>query len=197
MSSKTYSLLIPTLKDSAKITKDPYVRIRVCEVLLSDVKGMGNARNDLAARAKGDVFVYADDDIEIQMWAWDAVENLPPRTVLMLQGHSHPITRFMAVDRNTFNEIGGFDPFLTRNAEDYDFYRTALRKGIAVIELPSRRVRHFAHDKRLTTRDHLESAYTRVKHGTVNLQFFVQKNPVIALTRLLGAIYYSLKGISI
>ena len=200
MTSLTYSLLIPTTKEPTNgitTTKDPRLLWKIDEILVSNVAGIGKARNDLAERATGDVLVYADDDIRIQKEAWDAVETLAPRTLLMLQGHSHPITRFMAVHLETYNELGGFDPFLTRNAEDYDFYWTALRKGIPVIELPSRYVKHVPHGKRLKTRDHLESAYTRVKHGNVTLHFFVQKNPLIAITRLLGLIYYNLKGTSV
>ena len=173
----SYSLLIPTIKNSIKTTDDPLLLWKIDEVFTSKVKGIGKARNELAARATGDVLVYADDDIMIQTDAWIYVENLPPRAVLMVQGRNHPISRFMAVHRDTFEEIGGFDEYLTRNAEDYDFYMTALRKGIQVIEMPSYCITHIPHEKRLKTRDHLESAYTRVKHSTVTLRFFIQIPP--------------------
>jgi len=134
-----------------------------------------------------------DDDIKPDPIVWEFIANVEPREILMVEGYRHPITRIMALHKETFNDIGGFDENIRYNGEDLDFYWRALDKGYIISTIPKCLVFHEPHNKSNFAKYHFESAYTRIKHGRMSLDFFVQTNPLIAILRLAGYIYHSIR----
>jgi len=185
------SLLIITLKENILTLESPHSQ--ASEVLTSKIPGVSVARNKLAERAKEDVLVFMDDDIKPDPIVWEFIANVEPREILMVEGYRHPITRIMALHKETFNDIGGFDENIRYNGEDLDFYWRALDKGYIISTIPKCLVFHEPHNKSNFAKYHFESAYTRIKHGRMSLDFFVQTNPLIAILRLAGYIYHSIR----
>lgn len=186
------SLLIPTNKTGISVFDSPLVLEYAGEVFWCDTMGISKARNELSRKATLDKFVFADDDILIHRAAWKIIEALPPDAVAMLESRNHPISRLMAVSRDVFKQVGGFDEAIKHNAEDLDFYWTCLEKGIEVQVIPSEFVTHEPHKERGRLSNYFESAYVRVKHQKITPRFFVRKNPIEAVMRIAGFIYYSL-----
>lgn len=185
------SLLIPTNKDSIRAFDCPLVFEYVDEMFFSETVGISKARNELSRRATQDRFIFADDDIIIKREGWEFIQALPVDMVAMLEGRNHPISRLMVVPRSIFNQMGGFDERIKHNAEDLDFYWSCLENGVGVQVIPGGFVDHKAHKERDRLLNYFESAYVRVKHKKVRLGFFVRKNPIDAVMRLAGVIYYS------
>ena len=187
------SLLIITLKENILTLENPEVKEYTSEVLVDRSPGVSWARNTLAYQACGDVLAFMDDDIRPDKRVWDLIANLRRGEILMVEGYRHPITRVMAIHKEDFNDIGGFDQNIWHNGEDLDFYWRALDKGYVVSTIPKGLVHHEPHSKSNWAKYHFESAYTRVKHGRMSLDFFVQTNPLIAILRLSGYIYHSIR----
>ena len=188
------SLLIASNKEEITTLRDPHIRVYVSETIIDNTPGIGLARNKLGEGAHEETLLFLDDDIKISPIAWRRITQVRPEEVIMAQGYSHPITRVMAIKKETFNEIGGFDPNIKYNGEDLDFYWRALQQGYTVSIIPKCHIEHKDHRKANWTKAHFESAYTRIKHGRVSLDFFVQTNLLILLLRILGFIHYSTKG---
>ncbi len=187
------SLLIITLKENNILTlENPEVGEYAYEVATNRSPGISLARNHLAHMACAEVLAFMDDDIRPDKRVWDLIANIRSGEILMLEGYRHPITRVMAIHKEDFIDIGGFDEKIRYNGEDLDFYWRALDKGYVVSTIPKGLVHHEPHSKSNWAKYHFESAYTRVKHGRISLDFFVQTNLVIALLRLTGWIYHSI-----
>ncbi len=184
------SLLIPSNTKNVRPTNSPLIQWYAGEVFFNATMGISKARNELSGKATLDKFVFADDDILIHRAAWEFIEALPLDAVAMLEGRNHPISRLMAVSRDVFKQVGGFDERIKHNAEDLDFYWTCLEKGIKVHIIPSKFIDHAAHDEKGRLANYFESAYVRVKHRKIDLKFFLRKNPVEAIMRIAGFIYY-------
>lgn len=159
------------------------------QFLSTATKGLSIARNELARKADGDILIFADDDATMIREGWEMVSTIGPNQICMTEGRNHPISRIMSVHADTFWKIGGFDEAIKYNGEDLDFYLRAI-KNHEVIVIPQRYVTHTDHAPRHPYRCQFESAYVRVKHGITTPMFFVQKNPINALMRVLGYIYY-------
>ena len=187
------SLLIITIKDHILTILAPEVEEYACEVLIDASPGVSYARNKLAYLASGDILVFMDDDIIPDRSVWELIANIRHREIMMVEGYRHPITRIMAIHKDDFNDIGGFDENIRYNGEDLDFYWIALEKGYIISTIPKCLVSHEPHGKSNWFKYHFESAYTRVKHDRISLDFFVQTNPVIAFLRLTGFIYHSMR----
>lgn len=184
------SLLIPTIKKSIRTLDSPLIKRHIEEVFVNKTKGISKARNELSRMATTGRFVFADDDITIHRTGWEFIEKLPLDMVGMLEGRNHPISRLMVVSRDVFKQIGGFDEVIKHNAEDLDFYWTCLEKGIEVQIIPGEFVDHEPHKEKDRVSNYFESAYVRVKHRKTDLKFFLRKNPVEAIMRIIGFIYY-------
>jgi len=187
------SLLIVSNKDKIITLDDPIIEKYASEILVDDTPGISIARNKLGYKAKNDVLLFLDDDIKLEGFLWNNIAHPRPHEVYMAQGREHPITRVMAIGRKAFDDIGGFDENIRHNGEDLDFYWRALDKGYTVGIIPQRWIYHEEHPKANFAKCHFESAYSRVKHGRASPAFFMQKNPLIAILRLAGYVYYSLK----
>jgi len=187
------SLLIITNKEKVQTLDDPLIEKYVSETLIDKSKGVAHARNRLAYAAQNDILVFIDDDVKLEPELWDQITQVQPHQILMAQGYQHPITRVMAIRKRTFFKIGGFDEKIKYNGEDLDFYWRALNQGYMIGILPGCQIHHEPHKKSNWSKYHFESAYTRVKHGRISLDFFVQTNPIIALLRLAGFIYHKMR----
>jgi len=187
------SLLIITNKEKIQTLDDPLIEKYVSETLIDKSIGVSHARNRLAYTAQNDILVFLDDDVKLEPNIWEQIIAIQPNQIFMTQGYQHPITRVMAINKKTFFEIGGFDENIRYNGEDLDFYWRALNQGYTIGILPSCQIYHESHRKSNWTKYHFESAYTRVKHRRISLDFFVQSNPIIALLRLAGFIYHRIR----
>lgn len=189
------SLLIPTTKTRIRTLEDPNTINYIKEVIKERAPGLSYARNRLAEKANCKILLFMDDDVRLDPRLWERIIDISPNEVLMSQGYRHPITRVMAIHKKTFLDIGGFDENIKYNGEDLDFYWRSLNAGYNVSIMPDCLVYHTPHNKPNWSRAHFESAYTRVKHKRVSLDFLIQTNPLIALLRFLGVVYYKLKAV--
>jgi len=165
------------------------------EVLYDDSPGVSRSRNVLAERACGEVLVYVDDDAGLSPSWVNRVLGVLPNQIYMVEGRTRPISRVVAIRKETLVFLGGWDERITCNGEDLDLYIRARKAGVQVIVIPSDVVWHRDHEGRRAVRGALDSAYVRVKHGIVTPRFFVQKNPLVALARVLGVVYWKLVGV--
>lgn len=186
------SVLIPSKKKNPLIFDTLLIKKYASEIIVDDSLGVASARNRLAEKANYGVLVYLDDDVLLKESVWMQIIDVKPNEVFMLQGYRHPITRVMAIQKKTFNEIGGFDENIKHNGEDLDFYWRSLDQGYMVSIIPECLIYHNPHYKANWAKSHFESAYTIVKHDKTSLDFFVQTNPIIALLRLIGFLYYKI-----
>lgn len=189
-----FSILIISIKKDIITLNDPYVEKFASEIIIDSSPGISSARNKLAEKAQSEILVFLDDDIEVDKAIWDQIAQIQSHEVLMAQGYSHPITRVMAIKKGTFQKIGGFDENIRYNGEDLDFYWRALKKGYTVGIIPSCYIYHKPHRKSNWVKYHFESAYTRIKHGRISIDFFFRPNPMIALLHVAGFIYYNFRS---
>jgi len=184
------SLLIPTIKPEIKMLHSNNWRLYSTQFLSTKTKGLSKARNELATKADGKILVFADDDATMTKEGWELATSIKPHEICMTEGKNHPISRVMSVHAETFWDMGGFDESIKYNGEDLDFYLRALR-DYKVIEIPKDQVIHKDHAIRQPYLCQFEAAYIRVKHGITTPRFFVQKNPIKAMLRILGYFYWT------
>jgi len=187
------SVLIISNKESIITLEDPLLEKYSSEIIVDDSLGVASARNRLAEKASHELLIFLDDDVKLKESVWSQIINVKSNEVFMAQGYRHPITRIMAIKKETFNEIGKFDENIRYNGEDLDFYWRALKQGYIISIIPDCLIEHRIHYKSNWAKSHFESAYTRVKHGRISIDFFVQTNPIIALLRFAGFIYHQIR----
>jgi len=187
------SILIISNKENIITLEDPLIEKYSSEIIIDNSPGVASARNRLAEKASQELLIFLDDDVKLEESAWSQIVNVKTNEIFMAQGYRHPITRVMMIKKETFNEIGKFDENIKYNGEDLDFYWRALKQGYIISIIPDCLIEHKIHHKSNWIKSHFESAYTRVKHDRISLDFFVQTNPIIALLRLAGFIYYKMR----
>lgn len=188
------SLLIPSKRRRVHTIKNNPVLRYVDEIKINREPGLSYARNRLAEESIGDTLIYADDDVTVTADAWETAQMVPLNTIVMTEGRNHPIARFMALRRDTFNLVGGFDEKIRYNGEDLDYYLRARAKDVTVKTLTGSHIIHIEHPRHLPPRAHMESAYIRVKHGFMSPGFFIQRNPLVSLYRFTGYCRCKLNG---
>jgi len=119
------------------------------QVILSRSKGRSKGRNDGALKCKSDFILFVDDDASFSEETYRKYileilrEN--PDTVVSYES-AILCTRVMAISRNIFFRLGGFDEtFVT--AEDYDFGYRVLENGYHISYIPKDLVHHRDHPK--------------------------------------------------
>ncbi len=190
------SVLVPTLKKTIDLTVP-----NGCQLLFTRAEGIGYARQLLAEKARHSLLIYCDDDVDIPKNTWQRLLEVNYDEVVMLEGARHPIARIIALHKETLEKLGGWDKDLCYTAEDLDLYCKALKNGVKVSVLPYKSVSHRPHIERNKYKRYWESAYIVAKHGfkffrehgmqhRTPARFFIRKNPLQALLRLLGYTYY-------
>lgn len=191
------SLLVPSKRGYVKALANRNHLLYVVEALVSDVPGVAQARNDLANRAIGEILIYLDDDYAPSSDIWDYLVMVPPGYLVMTQGRNNPISRAMSLHKSTFHKLGGFDPKLTRNAEDLDLYMRARAQGIPVVVIPNQAEAHNDHPRPFSLRAEYEGAYVRVKNQAFTLTYLITKHPVKFLVRLATWTYYQIRKMEV
>ena len=187
MNVREVSVLTPTFKSLLELPPIETTQVKIVERLISSEQGLGRARNSLAELATTDTFVYLDEDVLPPEELWELVSQLEDGFVIMAAGRNHPVTRVTALNKRTFEMIGGFDPRIRRTGEDLDLWLRATRKDMSV------RLVNVTNPKptpKNTFADQLEASYVRVKNGYYPARFFLRYNPVELVGRAIGIVYY-------
>jgi len=149
MYGKSYvDVLIPTLAPSN-------VKVLEClegfHVIVSSVKGISKARNDLAKRSKAEYLLYVDDGVDVSRDTFEryispAIED---NAIVAYEGEGHPsiCTRIFGIPRNVMFFIGGFDESFDIG-EDLEIGYRLMAFGFPVRWIPTELVMHKNHYKR-------------------------------------------------
>jgi glycosyltransferase involved in cell wall biosynthesis len=142
------SIIITTIKDNI-ITIKSLERCPVpYEVVISKKRGLGFARNWGARQAKNDLLVFLDDDLTLKDEIWKEILSTRKGEFKMGFFEGFPITRVMAIHKEDFWSIGGFDERFLYTSEDRDFYARAVMKPLRFKEIPVSLAIHVAHQRR-------------------------------------------------
>jgi glycosyltransferase involved in cell wall biosynthesis len=142
------SIIITSIKDNIITMRSlehcpvPY------EVIISNKRGLGFARNWGARQAKNDLLVFLDDDLWLKDEIWKEILSTRKGEFKMTFFEGFPITRVMAIHKEDFWSIGGFDERILYTSEDRDFYARAVMKPLRFIKIPANLTIHMAHQRR-------------------------------------------------
>ena len=142
------SIIITSIKDNIITMRSlehcpvPY------EVIISNKRGLGFARNWGAKQAKNDLLVFLDDDLWLKDEIWKEILRTRKGEFKMTFFEGFPITRVMAIHREDFWSIGGFDERILYTGEDRDFYARAVMKPLRFTEIPANQIVHMVHQRR-------------------------------------------------
>jgi|LGVF01.2.fsa_nt_gb GT2 family glycosyltransferase len=148
------SVIIPTLsKDPVTLKSLP----NSVDVIISDWKtddkgiyGLSVAKNIGVMKAKGDIIVFMDDDINFSKeFFYKLISSVDNGKVagLKSQWHDYLIGRVLAMTKTDFIKAGGFDPLMIFS-EDVEFSYRLLRMGYKLVEFPADLVEHISHPGR-------------------------------------------------
>ena len=142
------SIIMTTIKDNIT-TLDS---LKYCpvphEVITSRKYGLGLARNWGAKQAKNNLLVFLDDDLELKDEIWREILETQKGEFRMTFLKGFPITRVMAIHKEDFWKIGGFDQRILFTSEDRDFYVRALMNGLHFRAIPIGLTVHKPHRRR-------------------------------------------------
>jgi len=137
------TIVVPTLKDKVELPDFLYKN----RVILSRSKGRSRGRNDGALKCNSEFILFVDDDADFteetyRKYILDVlIKN--PDTVISYEA-SILCTRVMAVSKNLFFKLGGFDETF-EIAEDMDFGYRVIKAGFKIKYIPRDLVIHREH----------------------------------------------------
>ncbi|MEM2117723.1 MAG: galactosyltransferase-related protein [Candidatus Bathyarchaeia archaeon] len=147
-STKAISIIITTIKDKI-LTLESLEHCPVpYEVIISSKPGLGFARNWGAKQAKNDLLVFLDDDLHLRDEIWQKIMSVQKGEFKMALDKGFPITRVMAIHKEDFWGVGGFDEQFRFTSEDRDFYVRAIMKGMRFKGIPINLTIHQPHIRR-------------------------------------------------
>jgi glycosyltransferase involved in cell wall biosynthesis len=142
------SIIITTIKDNI-VTMGSLEHCPVpYEVVVSNKRGLGYARNWGARRAKNDLLVFLDDDLWLKDEIWKEIFSTRKGEFKMTLFQGFPITRVMVIHKEDFWSIGGFDERFLYTNEDRDFYARAVMKPLRFTKIPINLTVHMPHQRR-------------------------------------------------
>ena len=154
MGKKKESVIIPTLAENPLTLKSLPDDV---EVIISDWKtenanifAPSVARNIGAMRANGDILVFMDDDIKFSKdFFYKLISFVDDGKVagLKSQWHDYLISRVLAITKDDFFKVGGFDPLMIFS-EDVEFSYRLQQMGYELVEFPVDSVMHIPHPGR-------------------------------------------------
>jgi GT2 family glycosyltransferase len=154
MGKKKKSVIIPTLAKNPLTLKSIPDDV---EVIISDWKtdnanifAPSVARNIGAMRANGDILVFMDDDIKFSKdFFYKLISSVDNGKVAGLKSkwHDYLISRVLAITKDDFFKVGGFDPLMIFS-EDVEFSYRLQQMGYELVELPVDSVMHIPHPGR-------------------------------------------------
>ena len=142
-------------------------------VLVEDKEQKGNAWawNEGARRAKGVVFLFADNDIIAENWHEPMLKELETHTVVfpsvfnekIQQVHHHLAGECWMVKRLDFYRMGGIDEYYGSYFEDTDFFARVNLNGGTLKVADEARVRHLSQGtfSKLKTPEELQALFER------------------------------------
>lgn len=128
---------ITTLPSAASLLPD-------FETVISRKQGLGYARNYGARQAHRNLLVFLDDDLTLKPQLTEHL-NVDAGCFAMTFLGGFPCTRVLAINREDFWSIGGFDETIKFTGEDRDFYIRALDAGLKFKQIPLALVTHKPH----------------------------------------------------
>jgi glycosyltransferase involved in cell wall biosynthesis len=142
------SIIITTIKDNI-VTMGSLEHCPVpYEVVISNKRGLGYARNWGAKQAKNDLLVFLDDDLRLKDEIWKEILSTRKGEFKMTLFQDFPITRVTVIHKEDFWSIGGFDERFLYTNEDRDFYARAVMKHLRFTKIPLDLTVHMAHQRR-------------------------------------------------
>jgi glycosyltransferase involved in cell wall biosynthesis len=142
------SIIITSCKESVKTLQTVDI-LPFYDMVVSKKIGLGVARNFGARQAKGNLLLFLDDDLYLDN------SELVNRVLSVGKGEfamtfldGFPCTRVLAVHKDDFWSIGGFDKQIRYTGEDRDFYVRALQAGLRFKPIPISLVHHVPHRAR-------------------------------------------------
>lgn len=191
-----YSVLIVSERQDIKTLKSLPSGV---EVVVSRLKGISKARNDVARRGHGDLLVFLDDDIAFSEDFLNDLVNFvgSTRNVFVALGDSPSecVSRVLVVKKKDFFDIGGFDENIRVSGEDWDFGVRAQNKGYVKVLFPRNSVQHYEHRRNLIKQLKIciDQNYLLFKHKKVYagykrgfFRFFFWGHPTRVLFRCFG-----------
>lgn len=167
-SVKATSIIITTIKDRM-LTLDSLGHCPVrYEVIISRKHGLGSARNWGAEQARNDLLVFFDDDIQLRDEIWPEILSTHLGEFKMVRDKGFPISRAMAIHKEDFWRIGGFDPRIRYTSEDRDFYARAVIEGIRFKKIPIDLTIHQPHQRRS------KNIHVAIRATSENVQFILK-----------------------
>jgi glycosyltransferase involved in cell wall biosynthesis len=132
--------------DSVKNCPVPY------EVIISRKNGLSIARNWGAEQANNDLLLFLDDDLSFKDDLWKEVLSTEKGHFKMIYNvtclEGFPVTRVLAIHKEDYWRVGGFDDKFIATSEDRDFYARAIVKHLRFTAIPTDLVTHQAHDRK-------------------------------------------------
>jgi GT2 family glycosyltransferase len=142
------SVIITTCKENIKTLNFLPDNLWVSDVVISNKAGLGFARNYGAGKAKSDLLLFLDDDIVLDPDIATHVNSVELGEFGMTFLDGFPCTRVLAVHKDDFWSIGGFDKQIRYTGEDRDFYVRAIQAGLRFKPIPISLVHHVPHRAR-------------------------------------------------
>jgi GT2 family glycosyltransferase len=139
--NNSVSIVIPTIREKV-ITLESLESFKNIEIIIvkDKWKNVSKARNIGAKISSGEILVFMDDDIEFKPdFFFNALKEVHDKKVLWL---TQPLICF--ITKRDFMEINGFDERIKpQMAEDVEFKKLLLKKGIEIVELDKNSVIHY------------------------------------------------------
>jgi GT2 family glycosyltransferase len=139
------TIVIPTLKYEVELPQF----LSKNQLILSRSKGRSKGRNDGALKCDSEFILFIDDDASFSKETYNKyVLNVLRKNPDTIVSYESPVlcTRVMAISRDIFFKLGGFDETLVI-VEDYDFGYRALENGYHISYIPRDLVHHREHPR--------------------------------------------------
>jgi glycosyltransferase involved in cell wall biosynthesis len=170
------SIIITTCKENIKTLNFLPDNLWVSDVVISNKAGLGFARNYGASKAKNDLLLFLDDDIILDPEIATYINSVRHGEFGMTFLDGFPCTRVLAVHKDDFWSIGGFDKQIRYTGEDRDFYVRALQAGLRYKPIPISLVQHIPHPVRAKN---IHVATQSVKENVLFLKRYWRSHPEV------------------
>jgi glycosyltransferase involved in cell wall biosynthesis len=170
------SIVITSCKESVKTLQTVDI-LPFYDIVVSKKIGLGVARNFGARQAKGNLLLFLDDDLYLDNSELvNHVLSVGEGEFAMTFLDGFPCTRVLAVHKDDFWSIGGFDERIRFTGEDRDFYVRALNAGLRFKPIPIELVYHQPH---LARTKNIHIAIGSVKENVKFVMKYWRSNPEV------------------
>lgn len=139
------------------------------EVVTSNIRGLGQARNSAAKQAKNDLILFLDDDLRnFHPSVWSQILSTGKGEFKMAFLRGYPCTRVFTIHADDFWKIGGFDERILYLGEDRDFFVRAIDAGMKFERISTDLFEHIPH------RPRLKNIHIAMRMNDENMRFAVK-----------------------